>query len=395
MNTRKYVLQVISRSRFRSTIIFLLFFVTTVCLFGTGLFTGNLKSGSQKLYGRTYADMIAVPEEYLDSAKDMLFKGKTCSIMFRGDALSDIGSISGVQAVSPQLYLETLELSCCSDGGIQVVAFDPDTDFAVSQWTDSAKELSGYQALAGSGGSLRKGDTIMLFDREFTVTDVLEETGMGYDNSIFIPYDAADEITSSDKYDFMFGKKTGLVSMLLIRKLPETDINDLSQRIEKVLGGSDAKVYPIDDLASDLRSHIDLMAKMTGIVSGFAVVIAAVALFAMVTLSFHQRRRVAGSMISAGCPRGKVLRLFLSEYLTLFAAGAVAGIVLVCIFLLPLHEELKSALAMPYKLISPAGAVSLAVRTLGIDLAMLAAAVSFTFAGILRTEPALLMEEQV
>lgn len=395
MRTDRYVLQVISRSRFRSTIIFLLFFVTTVCLFGTGLFTGNLKTGSQKLYGRTYADLIAVPEEYLDTTRELLFKGKACSIMFRGKTPEDLNSIEGVEAVTPQLYLETLELSCCSDGGIQVVAYDPETDFAVSQWTDISRELTGYQALAGSGGSLRKGDTITLFDREFTIADVLEETGMGYDSSIFIPYDAANEITSSEKYDFMFGGKTDLVSMLLIKQKSGADIEELSRSIGQALADSGAKVYPIDSLAADLRSHISLMSKLTGIVSAFAVIIAAVALFAMVTLTFHQRRRIAGSMISAGCPRGRVLRYFLWEYLVLFAGGAVAGIAIVCIFLLPLHEELKSLLGMPYKLISTLDAASLAARTIGIDIAMLAAAVSFTFAGILRTEPAMLMEEQV
>jgi len=395
MRTDKYVLQVISRSRFRSTVIFLLFFVTTVCLFGTGLFTENLKNGSQKLYGRTYADMIAVPEGYLDTTKDLLFKGKACSIMFKDDILSEVSGIEGVERVTPQLYLETLEMSCCDDGGIQIVAFDPSTDFAVSQWTDISRDLKGCQALAGSGGSLEKGDKITLFNREFTIADVLEETGMGYDNSIFIPYSTADEITSSEEYSFMFGEKTGLVSMLLVKKSPDTNINEVSRKVNEVLKGSEAKVYPIDELASDLRGHIELMADMMGIVSAFSVITASVALFAMVTLTFHQRRRIAGSMISAGCPRGKVLRYFLSEYLFLFAVGAVAGIVLVCVFLLPLHGELKELLDMPYKLVSFGGAVSLVARTVSVDTAMLAVGVSFTFFGILKTEPAMLMEEQV
>ncbi|MCR4638611.1 hypothetical protein [Ruminococcus sp.] len=157
MKTGKYVLQVISRSRFRSTIIFLLFFVTTACLFGTGLFTENLKNGSQKIYGRTYADMIAVPDSYLDTTKDMLFKGKACSIIFKDDVMTKIKDINGVEAASPQLYLETLALSCCSDEGVQIVAFDPENDFAVSQWTDVSHDISADEALAGSGGESCKG----------------------------------------------------------------------------------------------------------------------------------------------------------------------------------------------------------------------------------------------
>ncbi|MCR4638612.1 FtsX-like permease family protein [Ruminococcus sp.] len=245
------------------------------------------------------------------------------------------------------------------------------------------------------GGNLVKGDKITIFDREFTIADVLEETGMGYDNSIFITREAADEITGSDQYKFMFGQKTGLVSMVLIKTVHGADITDVYNNISSVLEGSETKVYPIEQLSSDLRSHIRLMTNMVGIVSACAVIIAAVALFAMVTLTFHQRRRIAGSMLSAGCPRGKVLKYFSAEYLALFAAGAAAGMALICIFLIPLHSEVKNALEMPYKLISLNDAVRLVIRTLAIDLAMLALAVSFTFFGILKTEPAMLMEEQV
>lgn len=394
MKTGKYVLQVISRSGFRSTVIFILFFVITACLFGTGMFTENLKNGSQKLYGRSYADMMIVPESYLDSTRDMLFKGKACSIMFKDDVISRITDIEGTETVTPQLYMETLALSCCAEEGIQVVAFDPETDFAVSQWSGISHEVNGYEALAGSGGNFAKGDTITLFGRDFTIAGILEETGMGYDNSIFIPYSAANEITASEQYKFMFGEKTGIVSMLLVKLEKDADINEVSKRMSEALEGTEAKVYPVDALSADLKSHIDLMSHLVGIVSACAVIIAVVSLFAMVTLTFRQRRRIAGSMLAAGCPRSRVLRYFAAEYLVLFAAGAAAGMLLICIILLPLHEQVKAALDMPYKLISPAGAISLAARTLGIDFVMLAAAVSVTFAGILRTEPALLMEEQ-
>ncbi len=384
----------VSKSRFRSGIIFLLVLITNVCLFGTGLFTDNLKNGSQKLHGRTYADLLVVPESYLDNTKDLLFKGKACTIIFKDDVLSEIKNIKGAEAVSPQLYVETLALSCCSEEGMQVIAIDPSSDFAVSQWSDGVKELSGNKALAGSGGNLRKGDTINLFGREFSVSGILEETGMGYDNSIFISYEAANEITSSEQYRFMFGQKAGLVSMFLVKRSSDVELSELTRSISSILEESDAKVYPIDDLSADLRDHVDLLSKLITIISVFTVTVASVALFAMVTLNFHQRSRIAGSMLSVGFSRGKILECFFSEYIFLFGTGALSGIALICVFMLPLHEELKAALHMPYKLISGTDALKLAAKTLLTDLVMLLAAVSFTFTGIIKKEPALLMEEQ-
>ena len=70
MRTIKYALNVITYSRFRSIIVFILVFVTTVCIFGTGLFTDNIKSGADKLNGTTNTDLYIVPQEYLDSTKD-------------------------------------------------------------------------------------------------------------------------------------------------------------------------------------------------------------------------------------------------------------------------------------------------------------------------------------
>ena len=217
---------------------------------------------------------------------------------------------------------------------------------------------------------------------------------MGYDNSIFISYEAANEITSSEQYRFMFGQKTGLVSMFLVKRSSDVELSELTRSISSILEESDAKVYPIDDLSADLRDHVDLLSKLITIISVFTVTVASVALFAMVTLNFHQRSRIAGSMLSVGFSRGKILKCFFSEYIFLFGTGALSGIALICVFMLPLHEELKAALHMPYKLISGTDALKLAAKTLLTDLVMLLAAVSFTFTGIIKKEPALLMEEQ-
>ena len=59
MNTNQYAFQVISHSRFRSVTVFLLVFITTVCVFGTALFTDNIRNGADRIYGNTMATYIA------------------------------------------------------------------------------------------------------------------------------------------------------------------------------------------------------------------------------------------------------------------------------------------------------------------------------------------------
>ena len=395
MSTTRYAFQVISHSRFRSVTVFLLVFITTVCIFGTAMFTDNIRAGADRIYGNTGTDLYIVPQEYLENTKDLLFNGKACMIPFKTDVYDQIAALDGAAAVSRQLYLETLELSCCAAGGLQVVAYDPETDFAVRKWTDRAQQLGADEILAGSAGAFTVGETVNLFGRTFTVAGILEETGMGYDQSLFLTYEAADDITASKEYSYMFGEKTGLVSMLLIQQEPGSDLGALTKAAKNTLDGTGLSVYAIDELAAGIKGSIRTLTAAVRIMNVFAVVIAAVSLFAMVTLTVHQRRKTAGSLLSVGCTKGQVLRLFAAEYLWLFILGTAAGILLVCVLLLPLHDVIKTALELPYKLISAAGAAAITAKTLLIDLAMLAAALSFTFRQIMKTEPALLAEEHV
>ena len=395
MNTGKYALQVISHSRFRSLTVFLLVFVTTVCVFGSALFTDNIRNGADRIYGNTGTDLYIVPQEYLESTKDLLFKGKACMLPFKTDVSDSIRALDGVGAVSRQLYLETLEMDCCDAGGLQIVAYEPETDFAVRKWTDKARNLGADEILAGSAACFTAGETVNVFGRTFTVAGVLDETGMGYDQSLFLSYEAADGITGDADYAYMFGQKAGLVSMLLIQQADGSDISALTESVRSTLEGSGLSVYAISDLAAGMKSSIRMMTAAVRIMNVFAVVIASVSLFAMVTLTFHQRRKTAGSLLSVGCTKGRILRLFAAEYLWLFAAGALAGILLVCIILLPLHNVIKTALELPYKLISAGGAAAITAKTLLTVLVMLAAALSFTFVRIMKIEPALLTEENL
>jgi len=394
MKTYEYAFNVIAYSRFRSCIVFILVFVTTVCIFGTGLFTDNIQNGA-RLYGTTDTDLYIVPEEYLDSTKDLLFKGKACTIMFRSDVTEKIKEIPEIEKVSPQLYLETLEMSCCSAGGIQIVAYDPKSDFSVSQWTDVSIDISPDEILVGSAGNFSKGETIDLFGRTFKVAGILEETGMGYDSSIFMTYDSANEITSSDEYAYMFGKKKNAVSMLLLRQKTGADMNTIIKKVTDSLEDSRLKVYAIDELASGLRSNIRMTTTMVKTMDIFVLMIAGVSLFAMVTVTSEQRRKTAGSLLSVGYGKNKILRLFFAEYLILFTAGTLLGIGISSVFLFPLHNVFKTLLDMPYKLITVGQGTELLLKTLAVNFTMLVTAVSFTFITVMKKEPAMLTGENV
>ena len=98
--------------------------------------------------------------------------------------------------------------------------------------------------------------------------------------------------------------------------------------------------------------------------------------------------------MSVGIGRHKIIRMFLTEYLYLTLAGTAAGILLVCIFVFPLHDVIKNALDMPYKFIGIQKTAHLALKTVLINFGIMLLAASLSFFRILKYEPATLAEEQ-
>ena len=393
----KYALQSISRRKFSSAVFFLLIFILSACLYGVGFFIENIRSGVEQAAGYVSADIIAVPSEYGDNAKSTLFEGEACTILFDNDPTEKIKEIEGVEQVSRQLFLRTLQLSCCSASGVQIIAIDKDNDFAVGKNLSSMgiDKLAPNEMIAGSGCGFDKGSTVSFFDRDFTVAAVLDETGMGYDQSAFVSFEAADAITADEQYKYYFGERSGLASMILINTAENTDKEAVEREINAALISENATAYTVEGLADGLIKQLNYFEHFGVVIDIFVILLAAISIYAVITLTFHQRRNRVGSLLSVGISRGKIVRMHFWEYLFLTLLGALSGIGMAMIAVLPLHDVIKRSLELPYKFIGILDMGVLGAIVLGIDLIMLSVAFSTTFINIMRTEPAILTGEQV
>ena len=391
----KYAIKSISKQGFRSMIFFLLVFLSSACLYGVGFFIQNMQTGIEQVDKRIGADMIAVPSAYSDSAKDALFAGEACTIFFRDDPSGKIAQLNGIANVSSQLYLETLSFDCCAAGGVQIIAFDPETDFTVSECIsgEDIRKLSADEIIAGYSSGMKKGSSVVFFGKKFTVAYVLDETGMGYDQSVFVSYEAADKITSSPEYNYLFGERTDLSSMILIRADEGYDTEQLKESIEILF--DDVSVYTTDALVKSLNKQLDYYKAFGNIMGAFVVILAAVSLFALVTITFYQRRSRVGSLLSVGICRSRIVKIFLLEYLYLTLLGTVSGAVFSAVIVLPLHNVIKQSMDLPYKFIGFGNMVLLFIAVLCVNILILLIACSVTLANIIRTEPAILTEEQL
>ncbi len=393
----KFAIENIIHEKFRSILFIIFFLITTVSVFMTGFFIDNMNAGVKYINKQHLADIMVVPSGYDKSAKEALFKGTACTVSFEKDPVSQIRLLDDVESVSPELYLATLTLDCCTTGGVQVIAIDPGTDFTVGKLLKNNKinSLGVKNVVAGSGVGLSKGDKFDIYGNEFDVIGVLEETGTGYDKSVFISYDAANPITTSKKYKNIFSGEKDLVSTVMVNLKKNADAEKTRRMIEQLNNGDSIKAYTPDSMVSELTEKIGIFKVISNIMNVFVVTVSLAAVFTLVSVNTEKRKNRIGSLLSVGTGKWTIIRIFMTEYVYLFITGFTAGIVLVLIFAYPLYPTIRQVLPVTYKSADAFSLCLTILKTFAVTITMLAVSVFFSFVEILKKEPAQLAEEQV
>ncbi|MDR0583516.1 MAG: ABC transporter permease, partial [Treponema sp.] len=123
------------------------------------------------------------------------------------------GKIAGTQGIacaSPQFFLASLSTECC-DAAVQLIAYDPATDFTVQPWI--AEKYHGSvedgQVVVGSRITLRPNGAIQLFNHEYPVAARLSNSASGFDTSIFMTMNTMRLLIDrahGEKYNFLADK---------------------------------------------------------------------------------------------------------------------------------------------------------------------------------------------
>lgn len=82
---------------------------------------------------RMGADLIVVPERYRMEAMNIILRGEPSTFFFDASVIDKVASVEGVERVAPNLYIASLDASCC-DVPVQLIAIDPERDFTLKPW---------------------------------------------------------------------------------------------------------------------------------------------------------------------------------------------------------------------------------------------------------------------
>jgi putative ABC transport system permease protein len=320
-------------------------------LFGGSILALNLRQGLSTMTKRFGADLMVVPAGASEKAQSVLLGGDTGYFYFDAAIVDKVAKTEGVVCASPQFLLTSLQTECC-DAAVQLIAYDPATDFVVQPWI--AEKYSGTvgdgQLVVGSRITLRPNGTIKLFNHEYPVAAQLSKSASGFDTSIFMTMNTIGQIIEDAytlKYNFlvsMYGDE--VISSVLVKVDPSKNPSQAAYAIRKQNEG--VEVLVSQGIFSSLAAALSGLVSYIHIFSAALWILAVIVLTAVFSGSIHERKKEFALLRILGATRKKLIGIVLGESFLAGISGGIAGIILASLAVFPFSALISERLELPY-----------------------------------------------
>ena len=360
-------------------------------LFGGSLILLSLRRGLNSLEQRLGADIVVVPYEARTkvSADTILAQGNRTFFYMPKSALDKVLAVEGVEKVSPQVYMCTMNAGCCSVS-LQLIGFDPATDWTIQPWAKESFSgtLKTGDILIGSKVSMPASGKLKFFNQLWKVEAQLEETGTGLDNAVFantktiaLMMDAAKKIgwsfTDKDYSDKM-------ISTIMVKVKNGYDIDSVVSLIQRKVRKTIA--VKSKSMTSAIADSLESFSKIMAALLALVWILCLTMLVVVCALITGERKKEFAVLRVMGASRKKLSRLVMTESLILNAAGSALGAALAALCILPFHSLIKSALGLPFLLPQPIKIAALGLASLFVSVVFGCAATSVHAAKISRVD---------
>lgn len=391
------LLQNLKRKMSRTILLSSFLFIMIFTIFLSANILYSMKEGLNSTVNRTGADILLVPEDYVSSVKDALFLGQPSTIYFDKSLEQKASQVEGVEKVSSQLFLATIYNSPCCDEAVQMIAYNPDTDFLVQPWI--SKQLNGNlpdgEIVVGSKLSYKKGDSAIFFGRDFKVAGKLKETGMGYDNSVFLNFNTAQVLLEEPivKNYLAVGNRENVISLITIKINEDAEADKVAAGLKKIYKEDGVSVQTSGKLVEGIAVTLSRFTSYFIIFGILLVSFTVLALISIFSLSINERKREYGIIQSLGGSKGKILQLIIGEAAAVGILGSVSASIIATMVVSLFHNYISLKLKLPY--LSPGIAGLLGLTLLAILLSVLTGVIAAAISAIslYRTETYTLIRE--
>lgn len=399
MSMRQLPVQNLLRRPGRTMALAALTALLALSVFGGSVVVMSLRQGLNSLESRLGADIIVVPSSAQSkvSFQNMLLQGTTGAFYMDADNLIRVREVEGVEIAAPQVFLASLKADCCSVK-IQVIGFDPETDFFVRPWIGQSysQELGELDVVTGCKVEANVGENIRIYDERCKVVGKLAPTGTGLDTAVYCGMDTMKILLKAAEAKGVWHKVTSD---------PDDDV--ISAIYVKVKDG-----YNIGEVNSKIQGHTrkcsavrtksmltDVSDSLAGISKTVTVLIAAIWALALVILLIAfamiagERKREFAVLRLLGSSRTMLIGLVLKESALCSLAGGALGVLLASLIVFPFTTLIETKLGLPYLRPGISSVTLLGLTSLAATVMIGAAASAWTSFRLSRIDPGTVLRE--
>ncbi len=381
LSTFSIVLKNIFKKRGRSLIMLIVMAVLSFTVFGGWIIASSIENGIDSASSRLGADIMIVPVGAEDSIEGALLTGDPSTFYLDYTTISaEIADVDGIEIVSPQLYIATLSASCCSFP-VQLIGIDLDTDFVVGSWISSAADgdLEDGELIIGYSVGATPGGTIKFYNRELDCISRLDETGMGYDESVFMNMDTARmlmaETDAAEEADI---DVEDMASVVMIQVEDGADVSEVQESIENVVDTDEVTVLTSDTVIQGVSDTLDSLDQYIYVLLLILWILVAFVTNLLFVLNLNERKKEFAILKVIGAKRKKIVMLILIEALLIAIIGAVFGLIISSVIIFPFSLTISNSIGLPYLIPTVVQIVTMALISLLISIVAGSIAAVFT-----------------
>ncbi|WP_024468574.1 ABC transporter permease [Treponema pedis] len=340
----------ISKKPIRSILLITITSIFIVFLFCGSVFLSGFSKGLSSLSDRLGADIILVPDGYKTKFESIILKGEPSEFYLPEEAFDKIKQIEGIESITYQLYIATLQASCCSFP-VQIIGIDYKTDFLIKPWLrkNLSKNLNDNEAVVGSGVEGEPGAIIKFFDKELSVKGKLSQTGTGFDFAVFVNLDTALKLAKkAEAVKIIKPVSENKISVILLKVKNGYNPVDVSNSIIRQY--PNYNLFPIfgKKLIGQISDNLKTLSKYIYGSIGVIWVLSALLLAVVFSAIINERKKELSILRILGASKQHLLNIICFEAFLIGLYGVITGLIFSLIITLSTVPLIQKNLNFPF-----------------------------------------------
>lgn len=319
-------------------------------LFCGTIFSKSISNGVNSLSNRLGADVIVVPEGYKANIESVLLKGEPSEFYLPDGAVEKIKKIEGIEAVTPQLYVATLSASCCSYP-VQIIGIDYKTDFLIKPWLDKTlnRQLKDDEVIVGNHIVGEKNATVKFFEEELNIAGKLEQTGMGFDATVFVNMKTAKKLAkASERIKKNPASEGEKVSTILVKLKPGYNSINVANNIMKHYAKEGIFAMFSKKFVNEVSSNLKVISSYIYFAIGAIWIMAMILMAVIFSVILNERKKELGILRILGASKRKLSSIIIAESFYIGLYGSIVGLIVGTLAIFSLIPIIQKNLNVPF-----------------------------------------------